>query len=360
MPADFPKLSLEQALAVPNALMLNGGQPMTVIDLATALNKSPGSSGVRMLGKAAGDYGLTSGSYKSQFKMEPTGRAIVEPISTDEKSTSLVKAALAPAAFQKVYDFYKGKKVPEKQFLSNTVVRQFEVDAKQVDSFTTIFLANLRFVGLVKTTPGGDWITATPAAPDEIRPPMADADASDAIDDVEDDSNDDAILYKPPVSTPVPAEPAKKKRPNKLFIGHGKNKVPLNQLTKTLADLQIPNVVVQDLANEGRPISQKVRDAMDQCSAAVLIFSADEEYFDKDGNSVWKPSENVSHELGAASIMYENRVILFKEESVQLASNYSGIGYIPFEKNKLDAKTNELLRELLALRILRFAAEDEV
>jgi len=355
MAADFPKMSLEQALAVPNALMLNGGQPMTVIDLATALGKSPGSSGVRLLGKSSGDYGMTSGSYKSQFKMEPTGRAIVEPTSTDEKMNSLLKAALTPASFQKVYSFYQGKKVPEKQYLSNTVVREFDVDAKQVAAFTTIFLANLRFVGLIKATPGGDWITATPTPIEEVDPPADVLDASDFVDEDE----DDAIVFRPPVAPPVPAEPAKKKRPNKLFIGHGKNKTPLDQLTKTLADLQIPNVVVQDLANEGRPISQKVRDAMDQCSAAVLIFSADEEYFDKDGNSIWKPSENVSHELGAASIMYENRVILFKEESVQLASNYSGIGYIPFEKNKLDAKTNELLRELLALRILRFAAEDE-
>jgi hypothetical protein len=353
MSADFPKNSLEQALSVPNALMLNSGQPMSVIDLATALGKSPGSSGVRLLGKSSGDYGLTSGSYKTQFRMEPTGRAVVEPRSPEERTSALVKAALTPTAFSKVYEFYKGKKVPEQQYLSSTVVRDFDVDARQVEAFTSIFLANLRFVGLVKATPGGDWITAsadasnaTLAAPETQ--PDEEAEPEFMADEVHE------------LDVPVPpADPGKKKRPNKLFIGHGKNKTPLDQLTKTLTELQIPFVVVQDLANEGRPISQKVRDAMEQCSAAVLIFSADEEYFDKDANSVWKPSENVAHELGAASVMYDNRVILFKEEAVQLASNYSGIGYIPFEKNKLDAKTNELLRELLALRILRFAPVDE-
>ena len=97
---------------------------------------------------------------------------------------------------------------------------------------------------------------------------------------------------------------------------------------------------------------------MDQCGAAILIFSADVEYFDKDGNSIWRPSENVDHELGAAAVMYDDRVILFKEESISLASNFSGIGYIPFEKDKLDAKTNELLRELIGLKILKVSVDD--
>jgi len=127
---------------------------------------------------------------------------------------------------------------------------------------------------------------------------------------------------------------------------------------KTLDNLGIPYAVAQEEPNVGRPISQKVRDTMERCGAAILVFSADLEYFDKDGNSVWKPSENVGHELGAAAVLYDDRVILFKEERVQLASNYSGIGYITFEKDKLDAKVNDLLRELFGLKILRVAVGD--
>lgn len=63
--------------------------------------------------------------------------------------------------------------------------------------------------------------------------------------------------------------------------------------------------------------------------------------------------------MGAASVMYDNRIILFKEEAVQLASNFSGIGYITFEKDNLDAKVNELLRELVALKILKLSVGDD-
>ena len=121
----------------------------------------------------------------------------------------------------------------------------------------------------------------------------------------------------------------------------------------------IPYQVAEDEATAGRPISKKVRDTMEGCGAGILIFSADMEYFDKDRNSVWRPSENVSHELGAAAVMYDDRIILFKEDDVTLASNFSGIGYITFEKDKLDAKTNELLRELVALKILRMSVSDD-
>ena len=157
----------------------------------------------------------------------------------------------------------------------------------------------------------------------------------------------------------VEEEPGKKRRPNRIFIGHGKNRKPLDQLTKTLDNLGIPYLVAEDEPNAGRPISKKVRDTMEQCGAAILIFSADVEYFDRDQKSVWRPSENVSHELGAASVMYDDRIILFKEEDVYLASNYSGIGYITFEKDALDANVNDLLRELVAFKILKLALNDD-
>jgi hypothetical protein len=92
---------------------------------------------------------------------------------------------------------------------------------------------------------------------------------------------------------------------------------------------------------------------MEECGAGILIFSADEELFNADQEPVWKNSENVSHELGAAAVMYDDRIIIFKEDSVALASNYESIGYIEFEKDKLDAKLADLLTELVALKILQ-------
>jgi len=355
MSADFPKFSLEQTLAVPNALQRNGGMPMTVIDVATAIDRSPGSSTTRQLGFASSAYGLTTGSYKTKFTMDALGRSIVEPKSTEEKTASLVAAALHPASFKSVFEALKGKKLPEAQFFANTLVRDFDVDPKQSAAYVEIFIKNLRYVGLIKNTPGGEWISSDGVSSEPVKDAVDGTPPGSTIADADSDSIEIPSSYLTPPAEPI--EPAKPKTPNVIFIGHGKNKTPLNQLTKTLRELNIPHIVAEDEANENRAISKKVRDTMDKCGAAILIFSADEEYFDKDQNPVWKSSSNVDHELGAASVLYGDRVIMFKEESIQLASNFSGTGYISFEKDKLDAKTNELFRELIAMKILRVSVD---
>jgi hypothetical protein len=44
------------------------------------------------------------------------------------------------------------------------------------------------------------------------------------------------------------------------------------------------------------------------------------------GDEVWRPSENVVHELGAASIHYEERVVIFKEKGIDLPTKFKSIG----------------------------------
>jgi predicted nucleotide-binding protein len=98
-----------------------------------------------------------------------------------------------------------------------------------------------------------------------------------------------------------------------------------------------------------------VAETMRECDAAILIFTADKEYFDAAGDSIWRPSENVSHELGAASVLYGERIGVFKEKGIELPSNFSSVGYIEFEKDKLAEKGIELIRELVSMKILSFS-----
>src|SRR6266446_4825736 len=63
--SDFPKHTLQQALAVAKALEdKNGGNPLSPTDVAIALGKSPQSSTFRVLLSSSFKYGLTVGSYK--------------------------------------------------------------------------------------------------------------------------------------------------------------------------------------------------------------------------------------------------------------------------------------------------------
>jgi hypothetical protein len=240
-------------------------------------------------------------------------------------------------------------------------LRNAKVDEERAEEASKYILSDAKTAGLVRTVKNADWVdlSGTPAPrvdddeglEDEDEPPGGElddlADVDEAGDGDEGGGADEAH------------DGLKRARPNAIFVGHGENKKPRDQLTKILGQYGIPFKVAEDEPNRGRPIPIKVKETMEECGAAVLIFSADEELFDKDGNSVWRPSENVVNELGAASIMYDSRIIIFREESVNLATNYESIGYITFEHDDLTAKANDLFRELIAFGILKVSVSDD-
>ena len=51
------------------------------------------------------------------------------------------------------------------------------------------------------------------------------------------------------------------------------------------------------------------------------------------------------------------RASLFKEKGIELPSNFSSIGYIELEKDKLSEKGIELFRELVDMKILEHLGE---
>lgn len=138
-----------------------------------------------------------------------------------------------------------------------------------------------------------------------------------------------------------------------IFIAHGKNKKPLEQLKQIFDQFRIPYRVAVEEPNLGRPISGKVRDIMKSCNCAILIFSADEEFKDKKGNIIWRPSENVVYELGATAFLYDNRIVIMKEEGVTFPTNFRDIGYISFGKDQLDAKALDIIKEMIGFGIVR-------
>jgi predicted nucleotide-binding protein len=138
-----------------------------------------------------------------------------------------------------------------------------------------------------------------------------------------------------------------------IFVAHGKNKKPLEQLKRILDQFKIPYKVAVEEPNLGRPIGAKVKEIMESCNCAVLIFTADEEFTKSDGTSIWRPSENVVYELGASSYLYSNRIVIVKEKDVEFPTNFRDLGYISFDKDNLEAKSMDVLRELIGFGIVK-------
>jgi predicted nucleotide-binding protein len=349
--SEFPKHTLKTALRIPLALEeKNSGNPMPPTDIAIAIEKSPGSSDFRMLLSSSIKYGLSTGSY-NQSKVALTGlaRDIVAPTSDETKHKALFQSAFMPPLFKSIFGSYKGKKVPDMQFFQNALVRDFGVSRDQAARCAAVFFENAEYLGLVRQATTGKWLASEPTgtAPQEELTEASDAEGGENGHHHSTEERPQAPPTQREVKTP--SMPAAK---NAIFLGHGKNRIPLQQLEKFLSEYKIPHKVVIDEANKGRPISQKVADSMNECGAAIIIFTADEEFKDLNGQIIFRPSENAIFELGAASALYGSRVVIFKETGVTFPTNFRDIGYIEFDKDRLDAKVNELFRELIGFKLI--------
>lgn len=354
--SDFPKDSLEEALRVARALYdANGGQPTPPTETAIALGMSPGSSGFRILLSSSIKYGLTKGSFNSErVAMEPLASKIVEPKSPEERARALVEAALAPETFRSIYGYFRGKKLPEAGFFQNTVIREFGVPREHAERCVSIFNSNMEHVRLVRVASTGRWLSseAAPNVPPVEIEEIGTEEDTRGIDGAAGTSTRQAEHERLRVVLDPPRKEEAEATPSAIFLGHGKNKRPLEQLKAILDQYKIPYTIAVDEANQFRPISLKVAETMKSCGAAILIFTADEELRDAKSGVVWRPSENVVYELGAASVLYGNRIIIFKEDGVTFPANFRDIGHISFAKDDLGAKTNDLFKELIAFKLI--------
>jgi Predicted nucleotide-binding protein containing TIR-like domain len=353
--AAFPKLPLVATIRVSEAIeRANGGQPYPPTETALAMDLSPQSGHFRTLLASSSIRGLTTGSHgASRIALQETGRDIVAPTSPEARQAALVRAALAPAVFQAVYSAFRGKRLPDDSYFTNTLHRDFAVPIDKAAKCAEVFRADMEYVGLTQTSGTGDvYLRSEAVTTAGATTPVADDE--DIESSLEDDPSEVPSVPGSPVA-PVVQQSEQPKRPKKIFVGHGPEKTAVTQLTKILTEYALPHVVVDEEPNAGRPISKKVTDALDECGAAILIFTRDRELRDLDGNTVWLSSPNVSHELGAAAWAYDNRVVIFKEQGVDLPSNFSGIGYIEFETGKLADRAVELFRELVKFGLVKIS-----
>lgn len=337
----YPRFSLEKSLVLARAIQdKNAGKPMNRLLLAEAIGRKHGSSDYEGLLSSSNKYGLTLGNEKSaNISLTPLGERVTKPIDAAEKTKALREAALKPDLFKKVFEHYDNAKLPSGTFFQNTLERQFGVPTGHAAECELRLLEDGGFVGIIREISGSPSVILgmVEAGKEE---PEAGEEAGEERKKLEDE-------VPPPPPPPPPA------KPKQLFIGHGKNKVPLEQLKGILNGFKVPFKVAVDEPYSGRPISEKVAETMKECTSGIFIFTGDEEVYDKEGKPVLRPGGNVIYELGAASVLYGKNIVIFKEAGIDFPTDFRDIGHIPFEKDNLDAKASELFKELISFGILK-------
>lgn len=242
----------------------HGARPL---DVASALDVQPSSGGFRTECGAAIGYGLTEGGPNApEIALTPLGKRVTTPTEIDDDKRGLVEAALKPTVASQFYTKYDGSPLPPKNIAQN-VLTTFGVPKDRTSDVYDLLFENAKYVGLVKTIKDKDYIDIGGSSTNSVS-----------------------------------------RRPD--FSDHVDNVPPVRLLDSDF----VRNTIFGEALYRARPIPLKVAETMRECGAAILVFTADKEYFDAERSPIWSPSENVSHELGAASVLYGERIVVFKEK----------------------------------------------
>lgn len=335
----------------------NAGRPINRVLLAGALKRKPGSSEFRNLIAASAKFDFTKGNFHSDtIALTELGEQLTIPRSESEKLEALRKGMRNIPFFETLLQHFNNNRLPAGDFLKNALEREpFNVTPEWSEEAAAVFVANGRALGFIRDVGGAPYVileAGPPTTPSVDMPVEPKEESQPDTDELQEVSEIESQQQKP-ADTAVLDNAIPSTSHLQFFIAHGYDKDAVLEVQKILDKLGIPYVVAVEEPNAGRPISQKVKDLMDACSGGIFIFSADEEFEDKEGKRVFRPRENVIYELGAASYVYGQRIVIFKEKGVTFPTDFHDLGYIEYEKGQLAGKTMDLLSELLALKAIK-------
>lgn len=336
------------------------GKPMNRLLLANALGIKPNSSNYRYLLSSSLKYGFTLGTEKAdEITLTDVGERGTNG-SPNQVAASLRQAATTPLIFSRFYTDYNNNKVPSAEMLVKILVSKYEVPENYSEDCARIIIANGERVGIIRQISGSPHVIL---GLDELG-----ADLAEASDSEQEEDHEVTPLFSPPnrdegaaasdadARDQSPALDSSNRSqgasPKAIFLGHGRKVGPREKLERMLRELKIPFAVATAEPNLAKPIPTKVRETMMNCGSAILIFTKDQKFLTEDGREIWRPSENVIHELGAASLLYENRIVILKERGIELSSNLNSLGCIEFEEDGIEAKTVDLLKELIGFGLV--------
>lgn len=354
---NYPAVSLSDALEIPQAIQDHAsGMPTSKLDLATFVDRSPAASQFRERLLASRAYGLTEGGVNAdEFSLTVLGDAATGADEV-ERVRARRQAVMNIEPFRAFLTTYDGKKIPSLAALKTFLVKNADVPEEWAEDAAERVTDDAEFVEVLRNIRGSVYVDLTANG-------VTTGEDGDDVEEYGEEEGDDAPDELPERRRTIPDDAVRTPgaSPKKVFIAHGKNRKPLEQLKGMLDQFKVKYAVAIDEPHQGRPISAKVAQLMrDQCSSAIFIFTADEQ-FTRDGPEgpevIWRPSENVVYELGAAAVLYDRRIVIFKEKDVTFPSDFSDLGYIEFEKDGLAQQMGSLFAELVALDVLEVRAK---
>jgi predicted nucleotide-binding protein len=343
--SELPKISLREALRVPQAITDNyGSDPTAPHDIALALEVSPTSSAWRDLAACSMGYGLTKGSWNAQkIALDNLGRRATAPTEEGDDVKARAEAALKPAVLGGFFRKYNRSKFPLDNIAQNVLQQEFGVPAERADLALRVLKDNGQFVGFIRETKTGPFVAVEDPQPSLVRMPPEPPEAEN--DEVNDGGEREDVAATPPAS---PAAATKVPTELRVFISHGKNTAIVEQVKDILGLYDIEYEVAVEEETSAIPVPAKVMSAMRRCQAGIMVVTADEQNRSEDGYQI---NTNVLIEIGTAFVLYDQGVVLVWDKRLKVPSNLQGLYRLEFQGDELSFVTGTKLAK--AVKSLR-------
>jgi hypothetical protein len=158
-PKPYPVIPFEQALRIGQGIAdFGAGHPMKRTTLLEKL-ELPLNQPTKDLITASSKYGITSGSHDApELKLTEEGAKAVAAIASLERSRARIKLAITDnEPFRKLYEKFSGRKMPAVEAMRDSLD---DVDDGDRAPCVDIFVQNAKFVGVLQTREGAEFITS--------------------------------------------------------------------------------------------------------------------------------------------------------------------------------------------------------
>jgi hypothetical protein len=326
----YPIHTLEDVLDVARAIQeSNAGLPFDRELLARALGTTPASSSYTMRLNSSAKYGLTQGAYNDErISLTPRGEAIAAPRGGNERRKALMDAALQPDIFRRFYEMLDSKRLPEDTYARNVLQRELGVHPDLTVECLEVIKANGLYAGLLKESGGHLVISLRDAQQTVARHVAA------------------PVVTEEHMVEPSEAPEIAKtgQAPNgKVFVSYSGDPAVARFVISVLEQFGIPYGGVDATDDDKSPIPAQVVQEMRSSSAAILVLASSP---DSPGESASGYRDRMLYQLGAASVLYGDRIVVFSESGLGLGLVTEGLHSVEFERGRHTDAGLSLLRGL--------------
>lgn len=147
---NYPRVSLEESLKIAQKIKeFNGGNSWESAEVAKAIGMAPRSTNFWYITASSRDFGFTIGTRDTKkIEIAPLGREIFYAPDASVERAKKIESFFGIAIFKSVFEHYKGSKLPDIKYLSNTLESEFKLDPRIHEEFVELFKANCSYLSL--------------------------------------------------------------------------------------------------------------------------------------------------------------------------------------------------------------------